>query len=787
MINEAYEKLGLFYLGKELDLKNFQPTDDLLLLKNKNLTTHAAIIGMTGSGKTGLGISLIEEATLDNIPSIIIDPKGDMGNLLLAFDDFDPKKYEEWIDESEARKKGLDISSYAKKIASTWKEGIKSWNQDENRVKRFKDSANFNIYTPGSSSGISLSVLDSFEAPSSEILEDLDTYSHLLNSTVTSILALIGLDSDFNSKEYLLLSTIFNYYWKKNQSLNLEELIGNITNPPFSKVGVLTLKSFYPQSERLKLAMKLNNILASPTFASWIEGEALEIENLLYKDTKPCVSILSIAHLNESQRMFFVTLFLNKFIAWMRRQSGSSNLKVLLYMDEIYGFFPATSNPPSKNPMLLLLKQARAYGVGITLATQNPIDLDYKGLSNIGTWFIGRLQTKQDINRVIDGLITNKNSLDKKKIQSIISNLKSRQFLLKSAHRDKLALFNTRWVLSYLKGPLSKVEISKLMKDKKIKPNVKEPYLIKKEHKNTPSTKPIISESIKEYYYNKTLSKNIMYEPYMICDATIRYFNIKRAIDKIEKISFKYYLDDSMDSINWSEFEINEDERDFYETKPKPSCSFYSLPNFILQAKNTKEFERDFQKFLYREKKLKLYRCKRLKLESNVDESLQNFQIRVIDILKEKKENSIEKLKERFAKKRDLLELKLQKALNKLEKEELDVSEKKTDTLLSFGMTLLDAFLGKKAIKRSTTSRAGATIRSAGRIFKEKEDVKFAQQKVELLKEELEELESNLKEKIDELSSEFDINNYPIDEFFITPKKSDIDILNVSILWQEEQ
>ena len=779
---ESYEKLGLFYLGHKVDTKTLKSSDELLLLKNKNLTTHAAIIGMTGSGKSGLGISLIEEATLDNIPSIVIDPKGDMGNLLLAFDDFDPKKYEKWIDKSEAQKKGLDISSYAKKVANTWKEGIKSWNQDENRVKRFKNSADFNIYTPGSSSGISLSVLDSFEAPSSEILDDLDTYSYLLNSTVTSILALVGLKSDFNSKEFLLISTIFNYHWKQNSSLSLEELIGNITNPPFKKIGVLMLKSFYPQSERLKLAMKLNNILASPTFASWISGDALDIDNLLYSDTKPCVSILSISHLNDSERMFFVTLFLNKFISWMRRQSGSSNLKVLLYMDEIFGFFPATSNPPSKEPMLLLLKQARAYGVGIVLATQNPIDLDYKGLSNIGTWFIGRLQTKQDQDRVIDGLITNsKDALNKKEIQSLLSNLKSRLFLLKSAHRDKLSLFNTRWVLSYLKGPLTKVEISTLMKDKKKKP--KEQKSVIKKSKNSPNSKPLLSENIKEYYLNSP-TQDSNYEPYMITTAKVRYFNAKRSIDKIEDISFKYYLDKDMSDIVWSEFEINEDEKNLYDLKPKQNSSFYPLPEFILQAKDSKAFIREFKEFLYREKKLKLYRCKALKAESSIDESLQSFKIRLLDILRDKKEQEIEKLKVKFSKKRDSLESKLQRALDKLEKEEADVSDRKTSTLLSFGMTLLDAFLGTKRVKRSTTSKAGATIRSAGRIFKEKDDVELAKKRVEMIQEDLLALQDDLQEQIDTLSNEFKIENYQIEEFFITPRKSDIFDIDIAILWE---
>ena len=462
-----YEKLGLFYLGKEVNPKNLELSDDLLLYKNRDLTTHAVIIGMTGSGKTGLGIDIIEEASIDNIPSLIIDPKGDMGNLLLAFDDLAPKDFEPWIDPKEAEQKGMDISSYAKKTATMWEKGIESWHQDKSRIKKFKQNCDFTIYTPGSSAGVMLSILSSFEAPNQEILEDSDTFNAMLNGTISSLLALIDIDTDPLSKEYLLLSSIFSHFWKNGVTLSLEELIGYITNPPFQKIGVLNLESFYPQKDRLSLAMLLNSVLSSPSFQNWTKGEVLDIQNLLYtKDAKPRVTILSIAHLSDSERMFFVTLLLNKFITWMRGESGTSSLKALLYMDEVFGFFPATSKPPSKEPMLLLLKQARAFGIGVVLSTQNPIDIDYKGLSNIGSWFIGRLQTKQDKERVIDGLIQNDTSIfDKKKIEELLSNLKSRTFLFKSNKSDSLTLFSTRWVLSYLRGPISKQEIKKLMKE----------------------------------------------------------------------------------------------------------------------------------------------------------------------------------------------------------------------------------------------------------------------------------------------------------------------------------
>jgi hypothetical protein len=787
--SEVYEKLGLFYLGSEIDLETKEQTEDLLLVKNKNLTTHAAIIGMTGSGKTGLGISMIEEAVLDKIPSIIIDPKGDMGNLLLAFDDFDPKKFEPWIDEGEAEKKGMTKDEYAQVTAQKWEHGILNAHQNRDRVKRFKEGADFTIFTPGSNSGVPISALSSFDAPSLDILDDPDTFSYLLNSTVTSILALIGIKADpLKSKEYLLLSTLFNYFWKKETNLSLEELIGHVANPPFEKVGVLSLKSFYPQSERLKLAMLLNNVLASPTFSAWLDGDALDIESLLYtKDAKPRVSILSIAHLNDNERMFFVTLFLNKFISWMRTQSGTSSLRAMLYMDEIYGFFPATSNPPSKNPMMLLLKQARAFGVNITLSTQNPVDLDYKGLSNIGSWFIGRLQTRQDIDRVIDGLVkSGDDAMDKKTISEILSNLNKRVFLFKSAHRDKISLFSTRWVMSYLRGPLSKPQIELLMHDKKeaIKSNQKEPLITTKEKEELGATPPLLSENIDQYYFVPEITDKPEFEPYLVANATIRYYNAKRAIDIEEEFYYKYPIDVRDKEIPWEDGEKNEDDFELYEINYTENATFAQIPRFISEADDFSDLEKEFKEYLYHQKLLTLYKAPSLKLESEVDENLESFKIRVADRVREEKDEAMEKLKTKFDKKKLSLDKKYQRAIEKLEKEEADVSSRTTDTVLAFGMTILDAFLGRSTVKRSTASRAGTALRNARKIYSEKDDVEFAEKRVIEAEEAIELLAQELEAEVEKIDQEFESENFKVEEFYIKPRRSDIYDVETLLLWE---
>ncbi|MCF6185178.1 MAG: DUF87 domain-containing protein [Bacteroidales bacterium] len=789
---QLYEKLGLFYLGKEVNSETQELTDNLLLYKNKHLTTHAALIGMTGSGKTGLGIDIIEEAVLDNIPAIIIDPKGDMGNLLLTFPDLKPEDFEPWVDAGTAESKGLSVKEFAAKTAAMWDKGIQSWHQDKSRIKKLKENAEYIIYTPGSSAGVQLSVLSSFDAPSEDLIDDPDSFTSVINSTVSSLLALIKVKGDpLQSKEYLLLSNIFIYLWKKQISITLEELIGYVTNPPFEKIGVLPLKSFYGQTERLNLAMKLNTVLASPSFSAWTEGETLDIQNLLYtKEGKPKVSILSIAHLDESQRMFFVTLFLNRYISWMRQQSGTSSLRALLYMDEIFGFFPAVSNPPSKKPMLLLLKQARAYGISVILATQNPIDLDYKGLSNIGTWFIGRLQTKQDKERVMDGLLkSDEDSLNKKEIESLLSNIQSRVFLFKSAHEDELKLMQTRWVLSYLRGPLSKKEVRTLMHDKKekIKLSEKNVQQTKKSKKAMPAVssdtnvvQSVISDEVEQYYVSNTsYGKEIAYEPYLLAEAKVKFVNATRGIDIEKSFSKRYYLHEDASSLDFAEGENFDFDIDLFDKKPTDQSCFYNLPTFIEELKNLKPIEKAYSDFLYRSNKLELYKCTVLKAESKPNESLRDFKVRLTEILRDKKGEAVEKLRTKYGSKGDRLQDKYQALMIKLQKEKSDVASKRTDTAMSLGMAVLGSFLGG-----GTKRKMASGINSAAKISKEKADVRRVETQIQQVKNDMQELRTDLSRDIDIIKEKFNIENYKIDTFYIKPRKSDIYGVKTVLLWE---
>lgn len=781
-----YEKLKLFYIGKEKIDDNFVP----LVYKNKDLLTHAAIIGMTGSGKTGLGISLLEEAAIDNIPSIIIDPKGDMTNLLLTFPSLQGSDFEPWIEEQDASNNGLSVKEFAQNTANLWKNGLERDFQNASRIEKLKNCADFTIYTPGSDAGVQISILSSFKAPNKEIIEDNDLLISLVNSTVSSILSLIEEKSDTTSKESILISSIFMNYFKENKDLTLEELITLIVTPPFSKIGVFDLETFFAQSERLKLALKLNNIIANPSFKTWIEGETLDISNLLYDETgKAKVSIFSIAHLNDSQRMFFVTLLLNQMVAWMRRQEGTTSLKALLYMDEIFGYFPPNSNPPSKQPMLTLLKQARSFGIGIILSTQNPVDIDYKGLANIGTWFIGRLQTKQDKEKVIDGLSSaNEGNLNKDEVMNLISNLEKRNFILKNINEDGIKIFETRWALSYLKGPISKDGIKKLMSEKK-KQNIST-QKIENENQTTQINiekgipKPIITSNLTEKYLYSSQNSAYYLQPYLICSCDVHYIDAPKNIDFEEKISYKIYLDENMKNIDFEEKE--ELGNNSFEEKEKPNSFYYELPSFVQKEKDLKVIEKDFMDYIYRNSKLTLYKNEFLKITSKQTESLNDFKIRLQDRLNEKIDLEVEKLKVKFVKENDSIETKLSKLYEKLQKEEIQATSTTTDTIISIGTSLLGAFFGNSVINKTNIGKVATSAKGASKILKERNDVKQVENEILELQQQKEALKTLLENEIEKINLANQSSNFPIEEIFIKPKRSDIYNTKLALLWQEQ-
>ena len=784
-----FEKLDLFYLGREIDPAGNRTTRPLLY-KHSHLTTHAAIIGMTGSGKTGLGICLLEEAAIDRLPALIIDPKGDMANLLLTFPEMRAEDFLPWIDQARAEQKGMRHEDLARETAATWEQGLQDWGQDRQRIARLRANADFALYTPGSTVGRPLSVLSGLEAPSPQELADNATAAGLVNATVSSLLALIGIQAEpLTSREHILLAAILLHTWRQQIPVSLESLIGSVVSPPFAQIGVLPLESFYPQAKRMELAMQLNNLLASPGFAAWTQGEPLAIDSLLYTaDGRPRISIFSLAHLNDSERMFFVTMLLGRLITWMRRQPGSSGLRCLLYMDEIFGYFPPLGNPPAKEPMLLLLKQARAYGLGIVLATQNPVDLDYKGLANIGTWFIGRLQTRQDQDRVLTGLAGGMKAPPVEAIRQLLAGMRGRTFLMHSAHLDAPVLFETRWVMSYLKGPIALSEIALLTSPVPVAasplPAPGSPAPVPAGTEQYQPTPPLLPAGVPQCFVPPPLpGDGLRYHAFLAGAARVRLFNQARGIDLVQAEHLKIPLAGGR-APDWAAAQANPVAPEMTVAQPPVGVSFQALPAEVLAWKNLRDQEKRLVDFLYQSRTLSLQRVAALKLESSPGEGESQFQQRVADRLREMKATETEKLRQQYQDKQEGLERRLRTAHARVEKEKGEAASRGVDTALNFGVAVLGAFFGRKALSVSTATRSAQGVRSAGRLLKEKDDVRRAEEEIGRVEEEIAALTAELGEKTAGLAQRFDPARYPVERVLLSPRRGDITDVRVWLQWE---
>ncbi len=794
-----FEKLGAFYLGRVYDGERGQVKDELLLYDSKDLTTHALCVGMTGSGKTGLCIALLEEAGIDGIPAVIIDPKGDLGNLLLTFPEVRPTDFQPWVDPAEAGRKGLSLEEHATQTAQLWKNGLADWGQDGARIARFRDAVDLAIYTPGSSAGRPLRALRSLTAPSRELAADGDALRGRVQAAVSGLLSLLDIEADpIRSREHILLSTLVDRAWREGRDLEIASLIAEIQSPPVERVGVLELESFFPSKERFALAMSLNNLLASPGFGAWMEGEPLDVGRLLYtREGRPRLSILSIAHLADRERMFFVTLLLNEVISWMRAQPGTSSLRALLYMDEVFGYFPPTANPPSKTPMLTLLKQARAYGLGIVLATQNPVDLDYKGLANAGTWFLGRLQTERDKERVLDGLegatAAAGATFDRGTMDRILSGLKSRLFLMNNVHDDRPELFQTRWALSYLRGPLTRDQIRSLSRSgASAAPAVPEATiagptparqaLAGRDAADRPLLAPDVPQLVLAHRTPIGAGGSLVYRPALLGSARLHYVDQRAGIDRWEAVHLVVPVRDEVSKDPWEEGEALRESPAIAEGAD-PAGKFSALPPEAARARSYPEWGKRLKEYLYRELSLRLLRSPQLDRYSTPAEDEGAFRARLRHVAREERDLEIEKLRKKYAPKLTRLQDRIRSAEERVAREQGQQRDQTLQTVVSLGATVLGALFGRKAASVGTIGRAATTMHRAGRIGRERGDVARAEKRLEELRDQLEEFDAEFEKAREGLGSQADPEALEIEEYLVRPRKSDIEVKTVSLVW----
>ena len=792
---EDYEKIGTFYLGREYDLASQELEDELVLYDSKDLVTHGVVLGMTGSGKTGLCISLLEEAAMDSIPAIVIDPKGDIPNLLLTFPEFSGENFRPWINEDDARKKGKTPEEFAEAQAAMWKKGIGDWGQSEERVRQFRDKVDINIYTPGSSAGIPVSILSSLNAPPFEVLDDPELLGERVESTVTSLLGLMGIEADpIQSQEHIYLSQIFLTAWQKEEDLTLARLVHYIQNPPFDTVGVLPIDSFFPEKKRFAFSMQLNNLLASPGFQAWMRGVPLDIKSMMHgPDGKPRISIFSIAHLDDSERMFFVSLLLNQILSWMRAQSGTSSLRALLYMDEIFGFLPPVSNPPSKKPLMTMLKQARAYGLGLLLATQNPVDLDYKALSNIGTWFLGRLQTQRDKERVLAGLegaaSTQGGEFNKKEMEEILAGLDSRVFLMNNVHEDGAVIFHVRWVMSYLRGPLSRRQIKTLTDEKRVVNEVAAPAPAAMDAEEKPAESPGVvyqlPSSIEQVYFpvNVSTEEPIVYLPALYMPTEVLFDQAKYKLHGKRSLIWLVRLSEDNSLIDYGNARALSKTPGGVGREAPPRAAHSGLPDFAQKSTYYTRQKKSATDWIYHNYALEIRYAPDLKEYSHVDEDESDFRVRLQQSAREERDRQIEKLRQSYGSKIKSLEKKLESSLRALEREEEQARRAKMNTMISLGSTILGAVLGRKRFGIGTVSRGSSAARGVSRSWKEGRDVEHAESKAESYKQDLDEMENELEGEIERIREQLDPLSLPLETVRVSPYKKNIQIKRCALAW----
>ncbi len=808
---------GELFIGETIDAESGDRSGTPVLLDSADFTTHGVIVGMTGSGKTGLGVVLLEEALLSGVPVLAIDPKGDLGNLALTFPDLTPADFEPWMDEGTARVQKTSTADMAVSTAEVWRKGLDSWGMDGSDVGRLKTAASPIIYTPGSNAGVSLNALGRLSVPAST---DPSVRQDEADATVSGLLGLIGVDSDpLSGREHILLTNLIIRAWDAGTDLDLPTLLGQLMDPPIRKLGVLDLDAFFPAKDRQALAMKLNGLLASPSFAAWAEGDPLDMDTMLWDaDGSARAAVVSLGHLDEAERHFAITLILSRLISWMRSQPGTGELRALVYIDEVMGLAPPNGNPSPKKPILTLLKQARAFGVGLVLSTQNPVDLDYKAISNAGTWLIGRLQTEQDKNRLVDGLRSADGGVDVAEVERMISGLGKRQFVLRTTRSSDLPLLTTRWAMSYLAGPLTREQISDLMADRKALPQgsapasaaaptagaatagaaagsgaaagaADEPALAEDES----SVPPSVPDTIDVRFVHASApwldevgaiappaTGPVRLQPALAARVSLLFDETKADLRETEE--WEAIIPISGDRIDVDHaIAVDFDDRDFVETVPDNPA--YVLPTFNLTKTALKKAQTDLRARLYADETMELLRNPELKLYSRPGESQAEFTARCDKAAETFADEAAAKIRAKLEKRQDSLQTALAKAEDRVAELESQAKGRKTQNIIDIGSSILGGLLGGR---RSTRSMAGAARRVASGSRQSgsiEQRLASAENRVAEKIEDLDELELELAEAVIDIDDEWSTKAAAVETFEVALEKTDITVEDLILVW----
>ena len=794
----AIEGLGVFYLGQKVDERSGGPTAEPLLVDAKRFTTHAVCVGMTGSGKTGLLIGLIEEAALDGIPTLVIDPKGDLANVLLSFPELAPGDFLPWLEADAAKREGITLESLAERTAKKWSDGLAASGQSGERIRRLHAAADMAVFTPGSRSGRPLAMLGSLDAPAAEIAADPEARRERIESLVSGILALVGIDAEpGTSREHVLLSTIMDALWKSGQKVDFGTLVRAIPAPPIERVGFLDLENFFPAGDRFQLASRLNTVAAAPGFEAWLDGEPLDVGRLLWTpEGKPRVAVVSIAHLADAQRMAFVTLLAGAAVSWMRSQGGTSSLKALFLMDEVFGYVPPTANPPSKTPILTLMKQARAYGLGVVLATQNPVDLDYKGLSNAGLWFLGRLQTARDKARVLDGLegaaASAGGTFDRGRLDRLLSGLEQRRFLMHSVHGEEETLFQTRWTMAYLRGPLLREEIRRLTAAAPAEPHAPTTGTTGtgSVHPRTfaGGPRPILPPGIREVFLAPDgpvdPDRGVVYKPAILGRARVRYARPSPRIEVDREVIFMAPAGDVLGESAW---EAAETFAEAPEVEPAPrQGSFAPLPPALSGPRGYSSLAASLKTHLGRTSKLTAWRAPAIDAVSRPGETEGEFRARIAHRVKEWRDEQIDAVRTKTATKLAGLVDRIERARQKVEKEKAEAKNQSLQTYVSIGTAVIGALFGRKKISATTIGRAATSMRSASRATRQQADVAHAEESLQTLEDRRQILEEEIEAELDRIRREASADRIALEEIDIPARKTDIAVDAVALAWVPE-